>query len=317
MSLDRRRNGFDGLLEREAYWQRSLARATSTSDTFIQVTSPFGDQLYSLETSTPVDVETAAEIARQAQKAWAGATLRSRAKVILRFHDLVLLNRDEILDLIQWETGKPRRDANEELLDVALVCRYYARHLGALKERRHMGAFPGLIGAIERHVPLGVVGIISPWNYPLTLAVSDAIPALLAGNGVVLKPDPLTSLTALYISDLLIQAGLPEGRFPVVSMIDVMHHIPPAFQRQAFDDALSRVAPGGVFLYKDMCDAPVWRAGMNRLHDLVMARQWIHYLPIERADEWAGDAGFATEVAEERAMFWYGHEIRLYRRPAA
>jgi len=210
------RNEFDGLLERESYWQRSLARATSTSGTFIQVTSPFGDQLYSLETSTPVDVESATEIARQAQHEWAGASLRSRAKVVLRFHDLVLRNRDEILDLIQWETGKPRRDANEELLDVALVCRYYARHLGALKERRHMGAFPGLIGAIERHVPLGVVGIISPWNYPLTLAVSDAIPALLAGNGVVLKPDPLTSLTALYISDLLIQAGLPEGLFGIV-----------------------------------------------------------------------------------------------------
>ena len=204
------------ILDRESYWQRSVARATSTSGAFITVTSPFGPELYSLETSTAADVETAANAARQAQSSWARESLRTRAKVILRFHDLVLRNREEILDLIQWETGKARRDANEELLDVALVARYYARHLGVLKERRRMGAFPGLISAIERHVPLGVVGIISPWNYPLTLAVSDAIPALLAGNGVVLKPDPLTSLTALYISDLLIQAGLPEGLFGVV-----------------------------------------------------------------------------------------------------
>jgi 2-polyprenyl-3-methyl-5-hydroxy-6-metoxy-1,4-benzoquinol methylase len=113
-----------------------------------------------------------------------------------------------------------------------------------------------------------------------------------------------------------VEAGLPDGRFEMVSMIDVMHHIPPAFQRQAFDDALARVAPGGAFLYKDMCDAPFWRAGMNRLHDLVMARQWIRYLPVESADRWAREAGFAIEVAEERGMLLYGHEIRLYRRNA-
>ena len=99
-------------------------------------------------------------------------------------------------------------------------------------------------------------------------------------------------------------------------MIDVMHHIPPQAQRGAFLEAAGRVRAGGVFLYKDMCDAPVWRAGMNRLHDLVMARQWIRYLPIEDADRWAAEAGLVREVAEEHAMLWYGHEIRMYRRAA-
>lgn len=147
--------------------------------------------------------------------------------------------------------------------------------------------------------------------------IDSSAPAIAVAQESVARIAELAPAAAVAFEHRAVEAGLPEGRFPVVSMIDVMHHIPPAFQRQAFDDALSRVAPGGVFLYKDMCDAPVWRAGMNRLHDLVMARQWIHYLPVERADEWARDAGFATEVAEERAMFWYGHEIRLYRRPAA
>jgi len=113
-----------------------------------------------------------------------------------------------------------------------------------------------------------------------------------------------------------VEQGLPDRAYGAVSMVDVMHHIPPVAQRQAFLDAAARVRPGGVFLYKDMCDAPFWRAGMNRLHDLVMARQWIRYLPVETADRWATEAGLVREVAEERAMLWYGHEIRLYRRPA-
>jgi 2-polyprenyl-3-methyl-5-hydroxy-6-metoxy-1,4-benzoquinol methylase len=113
-----------------------------------------------------------------------------------------------------------------------------------------------------------------------------------------------------------VEAGLPDRRYEAVAMIDVMHHIPPAAQQQAFADALARVQPGGIFLYKDMCDAPFWRRGMNRLHDLTLARQWISELPIERADAWAADEGFDLTLAEERRILWYGHEIRVYRRPA-
>ena len=205
-----------GVIEGLDYWPRIKRLATSTSGDFITISSPYGDKLYSLTLSNESDISTAVQAARAAQVAWRNRSLKDRAGVLLRFHDLVLAHKDELLDLIQWETGKPRRDANEELLDVTLNARYYARHLGALKDRRHSGVFPLLISAIERHVPLGVVGIIAPWNYPLTLAVSDAIPALLAGNAVVLKPDPLTSATALYVIDLLHRSGLPEGLFGVV-----------------------------------------------------------------------------------------------------
>lgn len=209
-------NNRTGTLEKLDYFARVSGLATNTTGEWITITSPYGGELYSLELSSEADIASAVLAARTAQVDWAKRSLRDRARVMLRFHDLVLSNKDELLDLIQWETGKPRRDANEELLDVTLNARYYARHLGALKDRKHSGAFPLLISAIERHVPLGVVGIIAPWNYPLTLAVSDAIPALLAGNGVVLKPDPLTSVTALYVIDLLYQAGLPKDLFGVV-----------------------------------------------------------------------------------------------------
>jgi hypothetical protein len=66
-----------------------------------------------------------------------------------------------------------------------------------------------------------------------------------------------------------------------------------------------------------MCDAPAWRAGLNRLHDLAIARQWINYVPVEHADRWATGCGFATERAEWIPMLWYGHELRVYRRPGA
>lgn len=184
-----------------------------------EVTEPFTAQvLYSLPTSTEADVEATFERARAAQVGWSAMSLASRCEVMLRFHDLLLENRHAGLDLVQRETGKARKDANEEVLDVCITARHYARDARRLlRSRRHMGAFPGLVGVLELRVPKGVVGVIAPWNYPLTLAISDAIPAMIAGNTIVLKPDVQTTLSALWIADLLAQAGLPEGVFTVVS----------------------------------------------------------------------------------------------------
>ncbi len=94
---------------------------------------------------------------------------------------------------------------------------YYAEHAGRhLRPRRRKGALPGLTVAWEHHHPRGVVAIIAPWNYPLTMAITDAIPALMAGNAVVLKPDHQTPFTALWVAELLEGAGLPPGLFQVI-----------------------------------------------------------------------------------------------------
>lgn len=180
--------------------------------------TPFtGEKLADLPESTPEDVEKAYERARAAQAVWAQVPVRERAAVLLRFHDLILERQAEVLDLIQLETGKARLHAHEEVQAVAVAARHYGRKAPAyLKPKRHTGAVPTLTKVTELRHPRGVVGQIAPWNYPLELSVGDAIPAFVAGNAVVMKPDTETCLTALWARDLLIEASLPAEVFQVV-----------------------------------------------------------------------------------------------------
>jgi succinate-semialdehyde dehydrogenase / glutarate-semialdehyde dehydrogenase len=181
--------------------------------------APFdGALIGEVPTCTAEDVAEAQRRARAAQAAWAARPLAERRAVMLRYHDLVLERQEQILDVTQVETGKNRVSAFEELADVAMTARYYAntaaRHL---RPTRRQGALPVLTRTVEHHHPKGLIGVISPWNYPLTLAVSDAIPALLAGNGIVLKPDAQTPFTALIAVELLYEAGLPRDLLQVVT----------------------------------------------------------------------------------------------------
>jgi len=198
-----------------------LARRIAAGDApaGLPLTAPAaGARLADLPLCTPEDVGAAAARARAAQPAWAGRSAADRCRVLLRFHDLLFARRDEVLDLVQIETGKARRHAFEELEDAALCASYYGRHgPGQLGARRRRTALPLLIGAVELRRPVGLVGVISPWNYPLTLGITDALPALAAGNAVIAKPDVQTSFTVLWCAGLLAEAGLPEGLFQVVT----------------------------------------------------------------------------------------------------
>ncbi|MCL7959659.1 MAG: succinic semialdehyde dehydrogenase [marine benthic group bacterium] len=164
------------------------------------------------------EVNVAIRRARKAAAAWVSVPPDRRAKVFERFHDLVLDRQDEILDIVQLETGKARPHAFEEVADVAVTTGYYAaRAPSLLNQKRRRGLVPGLTRVTEVRVPHGVVGVIAPWNYPLSLAATDSVPALLAGNAVVLKPDLQTTHTALWIAERLQEAGLPDDLFVVVS----------------------------------------------------------------------------------------------------
>jgi succinate-semialdehyde dehydrogenase / glutarate-semialdehyde dehydrogenase len=185
----------------------------------IEVVAPFtGRPFATVPGATGDDVRQAARLARAAQPAWAALSFRDRARPLLRFHDLLLRRQAEVLDLIQLETGKARKDAFEEVADTALVARYYAfnaeRHL---RDRRRRGALPLATRTDVVQQPVGIVGVIAPWNYPLDMALTDGLPALMAGNAILLKPDHQTPLTALWAVDLLYEAGLPDRLFHVLN----------------------------------------------------------------------------------------------------
>jgi 2-polyprenyl-3-methyl-5-hydroxy-6-metoxy-1,4-benzoquinol methylase len=110
-------------------------------------------------------------------------------------------------------------------------------------------------------------------------------------------------------------ASWPDGRFGVVSMIDVMHHVPREAQRDVFRRAVDKLDEAGVLIYKDMARAPAWQAWANRLHDLLVAREWIQYAPIEAVEQWAAEAGLALAYAGDFDRYWYRHELRVFRRP--
>ena len=192
---------------------------TSGERPSIPVAAPAtGERLGEVPSMNAEDVGEAVRRARVAQAAWARRPLRARAEVLLRFHDLLLDHRDVGLDLIQLEGGKTRKDALEEVLETANISRYYGRAATSfLRPRRKRSALPLLTQAWEYHKPVGVVGIITPWNFPLILGITDALPALVAGSAAVIKLDPHTPYTALWAATLLDAAGLPPDVLQLVS----------------------------------------------------------------------------------------------------
>lgn len=195
-----------------------VVTAQSAPDRYT-VRAPFTlEPVGTLPLCTSEDVSEAVQRARGAQPEWAEVSFRERRRILLRFHDLLLDRREQALDLIQLESGKARRYALEEVLDTALVARHYAVHAGRyLRTRKHRGAVPIFTDAWEYRQPVGVVGFIAPWNFPLILSITDLIAALMAGNGAVLRPDLQSSFTALWAVSLLCEAGVPRNLVQVIT----------------------------------------------------------------------------------------------------
>lgn len=179
---------------------------------------PFpGQSIQQVPESTIDDVKVAVAAARDASSAWMQTTLEHRIKILNKFYKLLFAHENELLDVIQRETGKARAHASAEILGVAMITSHYIKIAKkSLRTGRRAGVFPVLTKTSVVAQPKGVVGIISPWNYPLTLSIYDAIPALLAGNTVVIRPDYQTSWSAIHAVDLFLEAGLPKG---VISLV--------------------------------------------------------------------------------------------------
>ncbi len=107
----------------------------------------------------------------------------------------------------------------------------------------------------------------------------------------------------------------PQGPFTTITMIDVLHHIPRGLQREVFSKAARLVQPGAQLLVKDIAPRPRWRAAANTVHDLVLARQWAHYVTLQTLSKWARDEGLSLARAYRLDRLWYGHQFAVFTRP--
>lgn len=184
----------------------------------ISVIDPLtGNQLHEIESHTAQDVALRFFEARKAQVGWAAIPASKRAKIASSIADSLIARQEELMDVLQRETGKSRAHAFEEVTGALGAISYYAKVTPKLMRRKKVKAgVPFLLSAYVEPAPVGVVGIITPWNYPLALTMMDVIPALMAGNAVVQKADNQTALTVKLARDISVSAGIPEAIWTVV-----------------------------------------------------------------------------------------------------
>ena len=194
-----------------------LAHLPASADQVTIVNPSTGKKIYDLPQLSVAQVAKAVADARLSQPAWAKVSVKERAKALYRLHDLILKNQDNVMDLLQLETGKSRAHAFEEIAGALGAARYNAKIAPkTLKTQKTFSGVPLLTDSYVMYSPVGVVGVITPWNYPLALQMLDILPALVAGNSVVQKADNQTALVSLYARQLAIEAGIPESAWTIV-----------------------------------------------------------------------------------------------------
>src|SRR5664279_2873871 len=187
------------------------ARVVETG-TIVSTNPATGEVLAELACASPSDVQGAVLRAKQAQPAWEATPVRERVAVLRRFQRLLNERRDQVADLICREAGKPAVEALTTevlvILDAAEFCIRNAHNFLRDEPLPHANlAMKTKRGKLLRE-PFGVIGIISPWNYPFSIAATETLGALVTGNAVVLKPSEFTPLIGLELQRLLLAAGL-------------------------------------------------------------------------------------------------------------
>lgn len=170
--------------------------------------------------ATVDEVFAAVERARDAGREWAGTPLAMRVRALRRFHDALYRRRREIAESLTRENGKPLVEALGSEVAISLdFASYYAAQAPEFLRAPWRGA-AGMAMKRKRvrvtHEPFGVIGIISPWNYPLVLSAAAVLPAIVTGNAVVLKPSEFTPTSGALLGELFEEAGLPGGVFTVL-----------------------------------------------------------------------------------------------------
>ena len=199
----------------------TAATPASERASTIDVRNPAtGESIASVAVTDPDAVRSVVARARAAQPGWEALGFEGRARLFMRCQKWIIDNSDQIVDTIVSETGKAWEDAyGAEVTYVAPAFGFWAKNAaGYLAEERIRTSSPLLKGRkiVLRYAPVGVVGVIGPWNYPLTNSFGDCLPALAAGNTVVLKPSEVTPLTALLMVEMMRECGVPKDVYQVV-----------------------------------------------------------------------------------------------------
>ena len=180
-----------------------------------------GEVLCELDCASESDVRAAVEKAKSAQGAWAGLGVRKRTDVVQRFQRGLVERKNRIASAITREAGKPIAEAlTTEIMVVLDSARFLIENAFRLLRDEpvpHGNIATRLKSGLLVREPFGVVGIISPWNYPFSIPATEALAALVAGNAVVLKPSELTPLVALELASLFHAAGVPANIFQVLT----------------------------------------------------------------------------------------------------
>ncbi|KRC53225.1 succinate-semialdehyde dehydrogenase [Nocardioides sp. Root79] len=197
-------------------------RTAASTSSMIEVRNPAtGRVIDRVPSRTPDEVARAAAAARAAQPAWEQLGFEGRARVLRRMQRWIVAHTDEIVSTICAETGKAYEDALlAEISYGAAAFGFWAESAPRyLADTRIRSRQPLVLGKrlVQRFRPIGLVGVIGPWNYPLTNSFGDCIPALAAGNAVLLKPSEITPLTSLLLARGLRECGLPDDVFTVVT----------------------------------------------------------------------------------------------------
>jgi acyl-CoA reductase-like NAD-dependent aldehyde dehydrogenase len=188
----------------------------------IEVSNPAtGEVIRTVPVASAADVDAIVARARAAQPAWEALGFEGRGRILRRAQKWVVDHTDRLVEVIVSETGKTHEDAlMAEIAYAANAFGFWAKRAPeylADEKIRSSNLFVAGRSLKVRYRPVGVVGVIGPWNYPLTNSVGDCIPALAAGNTVVLKPSEVTPLTSLLVADALRECGVPEGVFQVAT----------------------------------------------------------------------------------------------------
>lgn len=196
------------------YIDGRLVNATS-GDTFT-VTNPYdGSLLATVGQASQADVDAAVEAAKHGQRQWAAMTGMERSRVMLRAVALLRERNAELAELETRNTGKPISEtASVDIVTGADALEYFAGLAPAIEGSQIPLRESSFV--YTRREPLGVIGAIGAWNYPIQIACWKAAPALAAGNAVVFKPSEVTPLSAIKLAEILTEAGLPDGVFNVV-----------------------------------------------------------------------------------------------------